>query len=169
MVEEDPDLEIRHQAQIALGELNPQTAELNLRGRESQLFRASEAVYAHSQQQQQRRASGVSPVTTLSTTPNNLPVLNSTANILYSTKSAVLKTVSALAQPSAADSKQSPLPATLFDDHLVTVRKAAKRPPLAVGEEEDDKLVDDEGNAEDDGLSKSNEADSKSVEKDCEQ
>lgn len=47
MIEEDCDLEIRHQAQIALGELDPNTAVLDLSCRGAFFYKTSELTYQH--------------------------------------------------------------------------------------------------------------------------
>lgn len=52
MAAEDPDLEIRNLAKVALDELNPESDALDLGNREQRLRLASEAVY--------HRASGIS-------------------------------------------------------------------------------------------------------------
>lgn len=54
MIEEDCDLEIRHQSQIALGDLDPETAVLDLSRREAILNETSESIYRRFHELQQK-------------------------------------------------------------------------------------------------------------------
>lgn len=64
IIEEDCDLEIRHQAQIALGELDPDTAILDLSCREALLYKASESIYQYIRENQKMNLKQLSLATT---------------------------------------------------------------------------------------------------------